>query len=338
MRKIRAYFIVLCALMGAAGSAQAWVSININLFPELVPVPGYPVYYAPRMSANYFFYDGMYWVYEDDDWYVSDWYNGPWEYVDPVYVPVYVLRIPVRYYRRPPVYFREWRADAAPRWGYHWGREWESRRSGWDHWDRARVQAIAPLPVYQRQYSGDRYPRAEERREIRSNNYRYQPRNAMVREHYESPAREVNDSTRENRYEHQPSPQRENNDRQAPDGWGNRERSAPSSQRENYPEQRYERDRAENQQSIQQQNQQMPSVQQQWPTRREPMRQDSMRQEPNRQDQVRQEPSRQEQVQREPSRQSREFNSRGNNGNGSDSSPDRGRGQDRGRNDDRGGH
>ncbi|MFT3931393.1 MAG: hypothetical protein QM709_13965 [Spongiibacteraceae bacterium] len=205
MRKIRAYFIVLCVLMGAAGSAQAWVSININLFPELVPVPGYPVYYAPRMSANYFFYDGMYWVYEDDDWYVSDWYNGPWEYVDPIYVPVYVLRIPVRYYRRPPVYFREWRADAPPRWGYHWGREWESRRSGWDHWDRARVPSIAPLPVYQRQYSGDRYPRVEEQREIRSNNYRYQPRNAMVRERYESPAREVHESARENRYERQSS-------------------------------------------------------------------------------------------------------------------------------------
>lgn len=218
MRTIRTYIIALCMLMGVAGSAQAWVSININLFPELVPVPGYPVYYAPRMSSNYFFYDGMYWIYEDDDWYVSDWYNGPWEYVDPEFVPLYVLRIPVRYYRRPPPYFRDWRPDAPPRWGYHWGRDWERRRNGWDRWDRAHVPALAPLPVYQRQYSGDRYPREDRQREIRANNYRYQPRDSMVREHYQAPVKQVNEtdkheheSGRDNRGEHQQWSPREDN-------------------------------------------------------------------------------------------------------------------------------
>ena len=83
MRVIRNGFIVLCLVLGAANTAMARVNIDLNfsLFPELVPVPGYPVYYAPSEDVNYFFYDGMYWVYEDDDWYVSDWYNGPWEYV-----------------------------------------------------------------------------------------------------------------------------------------------------------------------------------------------------------------------------------------------------------------
>lgn len=313
MRAIRAYLIVLCVLMGAAGSAQAWVSININLFPELVPVPGYPVYYAPRMSSNYFFYDGMYWIYEDDEWYVSSWYNGPWEYVDPVFVPVYVLRVPVRYYRRPPPYFRDWRPDAPPRWGHHWGRDWERNRSGWDHWDRARVPALAPLPVYQRHYSGDRYPREDQQRDIRSNNYRYQPRDSMVREHYQAPVKHVNEPVRDNRGEHQQW-QRENNDRQMSAERESRERNVPSQHRDDR-DQRYERDRAQSQQRP-------PSFQQQGPARQE-----SVRPEP-----TRQEPARQEQMQREPAGQPREFNSYGN---GSGPSSERARGHGKDRNDDR---
>jgi len=81
-------------------------------------VPNYPVYYAPRQHANYFFYDGMYWVYYDN-WYTSDRYNGPWWRTAPEYVPEYVLRVPVRYYRRPPAYFKGWPQNAPPRWGEH---------------------------------------------------------------------------------------------------------------------------------------------------------------------------------------------------------------------------
>ena len=77
---------------------------------------------------------------------------------EPEVVPLYILRIPVRYYRQPPSYFRGWQPNAPPRWGQHWGPEWERHRSGWDTWNRSSVPARAPLPVYQRQYSGDRYP------------------------------------------------------------------------------------------------------------------------------------------------------------------------------------
>ncbi|HET9404751.1 MAG TPA: hypothetical protein VFO57_09225 [Burkholderiales bacterium] len=196
---MRYVIIVLWSLIWSVTSATAQVSIgiglpnvsigiNLPLYPELVPVPGYPVYYAPRVSSNYFFYDGMYWVYHDDNWYASSWYNGPWGLVAPQYVPYFVLRIPVRYYRQPPPYFRGWRADAPPRWGDHWGRDWERRRAGWDRWDRRSVPAPAPLPVYQRQYSGDRYPRAEQQRELHGQHYRYQPRSAAVRQHYQERA------------------------------------------------------------------------------------------------------------------------------------------------------
>ncbi len=167
------------------GLPNVSIGINLPLFPELVPLPGYPVYYAPRVDANYFFYDGMYWVYQDDNWYASSWYNGPWGFVDPEVVPLYILRIPVRYYRQPPVYFRGWPSNAPPRWNQHWGRDWEQRREGWDRWKRGSAPPRAPLPVYQRQYSGDRYPRVEHQHTLRSQRYRYQPRDRAVRQYFE---------------------------------------------------------------------------------------------------------------------------------------------------------
>jgi hypothetical protein len=168
------------------GTPHASIGIHVGDYPRLVAVPGYPVYYAPRLRANFFFYDGMYWVFHHDDWYASYWYNGPWWYVSPVAVPVYILRVPVRYYRYPPPYFRGWRRDAPPRWGDHWGRDWEHHRNGWDRWDHRAVPPLAPLPAYQRRYSGDRYPRQVERqRELREQHYRYQPREPVVRQHYQ---------------------------------------------------------------------------------------------------------------------------------------------------------
>jgi len=170
------------------GLPSVSIGINLPLFPELVRVPGYPVYYAPRMDSNYFFYDGLYWVYQGDNWYASSWYNGPWGLVAPQVVPLFVLRIPVRYYRVPPPYFHGWRRDAPPRWGEHWGRDWEQQRSGWNKWNRSSAPAPAPLPVYQRRYAGDRYPRVEQQPALHGNNYRYQPRDTVVRKHYQEHA------------------------------------------------------------------------------------------------------------------------------------------------------
>jgi len=196
MRKILFGLFLMWMFLVSLNSAEAQVSIGIStpnvsiginmpVFPELVPVPGYPVYYAPRVAANYFFYDGLYWVYENDNWYASSWYNGPWAVVDPWYVPPYILRIPVRYYRQPPVYFRGWHRNAPPRWGQHWGHEWEHQRRGWDKWKRGSAPAPAPLPVYQRKYTGERYPRQmEQQQSLRSQHYRYQPRDKIVRHHY----------------------------------------------------------------------------------------------------------------------------------------------------------
>jgi hypothetical protein len=203
-QKMRNLLIVLSVLLLSVNAARAevrvgiginvpGVSIGINMpvYPRLVPVPGYPVYYDPRVDMNFFFYDGLYWVFQADNWYVSSWYNGPWQLVAPEYVPVYVLRVPVRYYRRPPPYFRGWRADAPPRWGEHWGRDWEQKRKGWDRWDRRTTPRAAPLPSYQRRYSGERYPREpEQQHSIQSRRYKYQPSEPMTRQYYQQQRRQ----------------------------------------------------------------------------------------------------------------------------------------------------
>lgn len=189
--KIRNLFIVLALLSFplAAADVQVGIGINLSTYPNLVVVPGYPVYYAPGLDANFFYYDGMYWVYQDDNWYVGSWYNGPWWFVAPEAVPVFILRIPVRYYRRPPVYFRGWRSNAPPHWGEHWGHDWERSRNGWDKWNRSAVPAPAPLPTYQRQYSGERYPRQVEQQQVlQHQHYRYQPHDSVARQHYQGPS------------------------------------------------------------------------------------------------------------------------------------------------------
>jgi hypothetical protein len=200
MLKIHRVFIVLGMLLSSLPAAHAQISIGIGLpnvniginlpvYPELVVVPGYPVYYAPQAEANYFFYDGMYWVYQNDNWYASSWYNGPWTPVAPEAVPLFVLRVPVRYYRQPPAYFFGWGFDEAPRWGEYWGGAWQQQRRGWNRWDRGAVPPPAPLPDYQRQYSGSQYPQqVQQQHQLQQHNYHYQPHDPVVRKQFRGEA------------------------------------------------------------------------------------------------------------------------------------------------------
>ncbi len=200
---LRTLFLVLPLLLAQTPAAQAQVSVGIGIevpgvsiginlptFPDLQRVPGYPVYYAADAGGNYFYYDGLYWVFQGNDWYASSWYNGPWRRVMPLYVPAYVLRVPVHYYRQPPPYFRPWRADAPPRWDQHWGHEWQQRRPGWNQWDRHAAPAPAPLPTYQRRYPQSRYPQEQDRQQkIRAENFDYKPREPVSRQAYQWPDR-----------------------------------------------------------------------------------------------------------------------------------------------------
>jgi hypothetical protein len=195
MRRIFAPLLLLLATMAYAQPAAAQVSIGINapgfsiginlpVYPELEVVPGYPVYYAPNVNGDYFFYDGFYWVFnvEDGQWYSSSWYNGPWVYIEPIYVPQPILVVPYRFYRVRPAYWSGWGYDAPPRWGQHWGRDWEARRVNWDRWDRNRAAAAAPLPVYQRSYPRDRYPAPAQQVTIYNEHYKYQAKDQHVQQ------------------------------------------------------------------------------------------------------------------------------------------------------------
>ncbi len=196
MRKhILALSILLCLATPAYAQVSISIGINMDSYPDLVQVPGYPVYYDPQVDSNYFFYDGQYWVYRHNNWYSSTWYNGPWGVIGPEYVPLFVLRVPVRYYRDRPSYFRGWSDNDAPRWGDHWGHGWAQQRSGWDNWNRNSIPAAAPLPVYQRQYSGSHYPTTVvQQNTIRTANYHYRsqastPHANVTTEHPQSQAR-----------------------------------------------------------------------------------------------------------------------------------------------------
>ncbi|MDA8382179.1 MAG: hypothetical protein M0037_03775 [Betaproteobacteria bacterium] len=153
------------------------IGINVPVFPNLVAVPGYPVYYAPQLGLNYFYYDGLFWVFVDGNWYQSSWYDGPWGLVSPYAVPLWILRVPVRYYERPPLFFHGWDRDAPPRWQQHWGERWQERRHGWDEWNHEAAPRPRALPTYQRGYSGSRYPRTmEQRRTIEQHRFEQQRR------------------------------------------------------------------------------------------------------------------------------------------------------------------
>ncbi len=170
-------------------SAQTYYDIDVDLpaYPEMEPVPESPVYYAPGVESNYFFYDGLYWDFYNDGWYASTWYNGPWEFVDPVYVPTYVLWVPIRFYHRPPAYFRGWNAGRPPRWGEHWGRDWQNRHNAVFGGRNAGAPQRAPLPAYQRQFNRQNYPRqVQQQSSLHAQHYGYQPREGVVQQHYRS--------------------------------------------------------------------------------------------------------------------------------------------------------
>jgi hypothetical protein len=192
-----------CTLLGANTAALGQVSVGVGVavpgfrlgidipaYPDLVPIPGYPVYYAPRLGVNLFFYDGQYWLFAEDNWYYSSWYDGPWYLAQPAFVPDFILRIPIFYYRRPPPYFLRWNRQGPPHWGERWGRAWEQRRPGWDRWNRAAVPPRAPLPSYQRRYPRGRYPAPGEQRNLENRYYPFRPGNPRSPSPAQRPSRQ----------------------------------------------------------------------------------------------------------------------------------------------------
>ena len=236
-RLLAAAALFLASVFPAAAQEYYDIDVDLPRYPELQPIPDSPVYYAPNVDSNYFFYDGLYWDYSNDHWYSSTWYNGPWVHVDPIWVPTYLLWVPIRFYRRPPHYFRGWHRDRPPRWGEHWGRDWQARHSA-NFSGRRVAPPRAPLPTYQRQYNRDNYPRGVQSQvTIQNQYYRHQPHEQVVRQHYESRGAVVQGGGQPQRQERRVEQQREDRRNATPS-----EGSAPPN-RDRSPE-RQERDRA----------------------------------------------------------------------------------------------
>ena len=132
LRRSLTALVAVVAVASVARPCVARVSVSIGINfpapPALVAVPRSAVMYAPAAPANYFYYAGRYYVFVNGVWYVSRGYNGPWFAVAPEYVPVPILRVPVRYYRVPPRAWRRWHRERPPRWEARWGRHWLERR------------------------------------------------------------------------------------------------------------------------------------------------------------------------------------------------------------------
>ena len=155
--------LIMTWLFGAVGPAHAAVHVNIGINlpgpPQLVVVPGTPVLYAPAVPANYFFYEGRYYVYANDVWSFGPTYNGPWTVIAPEYVPRPLLLVPVQYYHARPRGWEHWRHEAPPRWDAKWGRRWTAQhRDGREQVDREAPRGERPF---------GREERREERRDER---------------------------------------------------------------------------------------------------------------------------------------------------------------------------
>ena len=85
--------------------------------PQLVVVPGMPVYYAPSLSVNFFAYGGRYYTYHNGAWFGATTYGGPWSFIAVERVPQPVLAVPVAYYKVPPGHMKG--GGGPPPWAGH---------------------------------------------------------------------------------------------------------------------------------------------------------------------------------------------------------------------------
>jgi len=84
--------------------------------PALVAVPQTPVYYAPSLPYNYFYFGGLYYAFHDDHWFSAVSYGGPWTFVTIEHVPRPILAVPVSYYKVKPA---QWKEHGPPPWARH---------------------------------------------------------------------------------------------------------------------------------------------------------------------------------------------------------------------------
>ena len=157
--------VALVVVLGISSRGMAELSVNIGVSlpgpapvavappppvyeipapPEVVPVPGTYVYYAPGLSVDILFYHGAWYRPFGGRWYRARFYNGPWVFLPPPRVPQELVMLPPNYrhtwYGHARVPYGELKRNWA-RWErerYWEGRpEWRDRDRGrHEDWDR----------------------------------------------------------------------------------------------------------------------------------------------------------------------------------------------------------
>ena len=117
---------LVCAgvlLAAPAGPALADLNVNVGLgvpvvvppvyafpAPAMVVVPGTPVYCAPGLGVDIFFYGGYWWHPYQGGWYRSHSYNGPWAAHQP---PSVLVNLPPNYrqvvVKEKPIPYGQWK-------------------------------------------------------------------------------------------------------------------------------------------------------------------------------------------------------------------------------------
>ncbi|WAC07473.1 MAG: hypothetical protein OS130_14830 [Thermodesulfobacteriota bacterium] len=91
-----------------SGDVDVHIGIGVSVLPmvmmpappAVVLIPNTPVYYAPDMGMDMFFYSGYWYRRHHNYWFRAAYYNGPWMYMSPRRVPAVVMNAP--YHKIPP--------------------------------------------------------------------------------------------------------------------------------------------------------------------------------------------------------------------------------------------
>lgn len=88
--------------------------------PELLPIPGRYVYFMPDTDVEIYFYHGKWYRPYNNRWFIAESYNGPWNRIRDVPVPLQDL---------PRVFYRVPYSELRDNWE-KWEREkyWDKRK------------------------------------------------------------------------------------------------------------------------------------------------------------------------------------------------------------------
>lgn len=116
------------------GDPYRGLSLHFSSAPRVALIPASQVYYVPNYDRDLYRYGGSWYYTQDDCWYRSSSYNGP-------FVQIAVSSVPRAIYNVPATYRRHWGGPPshAPAYGY---RRNQGQSSGWSRggYDRGTYQ------------------------------------------------------------------------------------------------------------------------------------------------------------------------------------------------------